>query len=409
MPLAEMERLIVGCQITSEGKWLTTFVVHADEADHARESLLAKLPGATEKEHGGKKYWLADDRAYYLPSGAENNVLVVAPEDAIHDIIDLAGQTPPLRRDIERLIAHTDADRQLTIVFAPNSLFSEGQSIFSGEMARLRDPLFWFLGDELSGAALSMHWDDELLPGTDRNADARNFARKGRPNLRRARAPDSGQARGIRRQSQRAAVWPADRGAVSGDGSQAGDVHAEWLRLGPCGVAMLPASRRRAQFAAGRGTDVGRVAQHARTAAGEAASAAGPAAPTTPATSNDRLTKVTSLKFASDTLESALDQLSQDIGVPIVIRGPDLQADGITKNQSFGIDISNKPAEQILVEILRLANPTKRPPGRTMRGRSSCTSSSKQPDKTEQIVVTTRARAAERHDELPAAFRAEKP
>ena len=73
----------------------------------------------------------------------------------------------------------------------------------------------------------------------------------------------------------------------------------------------------------------------------------------------DRLAKVTSLKFAKDTLEAALEQLSQDIGVPIVIRGPDLQADGITKNQSFGIDISDKPAEEILVEILRLANPDK--------------------------------------------------
>jgi hypothetical protein len=61
------------------------------------------------------------------------------------------------------------------------------------------------------------------------------------------------------------------------------------------------------------------------------------------------LAKVTSLKFARDTLESALEQLSQDIGIPIAIRGSDLQADGITKNQSFGIDVANQPAEQILI------------------------------------------------------------
>ena len=83
--------------------------------------------------------------------------------DAIADIIDLAGNPPPLRRDIERLLAHTDADRHATIIVAPNSLFSEGQSIFAGELAGLRGPLFWFLGDELSGAALSMNWGDNFF------------------------------------------------------------------------------------------------------------------------------------------------------------------------------------------------------------------------------------------------------
>ena len=119
--------------------------------------------------------------------------------------------------------------------------------------------------------------------------------------------------------------------------------------------------------------------------------------------------KVTSLKFAKDTLESALEQLSQDIGVPIVIRGPDLQADGITKNQSFGIDLSNKPAEEILVEILRLANPDKTATGANDARQKLVYIIEQKPDKTEQIVVTTRARATERHDELPAAFRVAKP
>src|SRR5207247_360353 len=94
---------------------------------------------------------------------ANERVLVVAPAAALPDIIDLAGEAPPLRRDIERLLAHTDADRHVTILLAPNSLFDEGQSIFAGEVADLRQPLFWFLGDELSGLALSMHWDENFF------------------------------------------------------------------------------------------------------------------------------------------------------------------------------------------------------------------------------------------------------
>src|SRR6185369_8791071 len=99
----------------------------------------------------------------------------------------------------------------------------------------------------------------------------------------------------------------------------------------------------------------------------------------------------------------------QDIGVPIVIRGPDLQADGITKNQSFGIEISNKPAEEILVQILRLANPDKSATGPADPKQKLVYVIAKKPDKTEQIVVTTRAKAAERRDQLPPAFRLAKP
>lgn len=139
---------------------------------------------------------------------------------------------------------------------------------------------------------------------------------------------------------------------------------------------------------------------------GGAVPAAQAASPAPPRTVRELLQRPTSLRFARETLEAALEQLSPDVGVPIVIRGPDLQADGITGNQSFGIDIENKPAEEILVEILRLANPDKTattpnderqklvyviaPPG---------------PDGSETIFITTRARAAERGDELPPVFR----
>ena len=121
------------------------------------------------------------------------------------------------------------------------------------------------------------------------------------------------------------------------------------------------------------------------------------------------MSKVTSLRFAKDTLEAALEQLSQDIGVPIVIRGPDLQAEGITKNQSFGIDISDKPAEEILVQILRLANPDKAATGPADPRQKLVYVVEQTADKTEQIVVTTRAGAKVRRIELPAAFRAAKP
>ena len=70
-----------------------------------------------------------------------------------------------------------------------------------------------------------------------------------------------------------------------------------------------------------------------------------------------RLKRVTSLNFARDTLENAVRLLAEDIGVKYEILGPDLQLEGITKNQSFGLDEKNKPAGEILRNIMLKANP----------------------------------------------------
>jgi hypothetical protein len=403
--LAEMERIAVGCQATSEGKWLVTLIVHLLEPI-SRDKLTAKFSGAEEKSHGNTKYWLANERAYYLSRAGGGKLLVVTPAELINDIIDLAGNPPPLRRDIERLIDYTDSDRDVTIVLAPNSLFSEGQSMFVGQMSRLRQPLFWFLGDELSGAALSLHWDDnfflELIatPTLDTLPEkaSRIFAD------RVAQIPDKLEEYVVSLNPQPygrhiLSRFPAMFRKMTGHTRSGFEADHAVLRCYLPAVAghnLLMGAELTLAEPPGAGTQ----------AAGTSIVAASHPAQqgTTAATAKERLAKVTSLKFARDTLESALEQLSQDIGVPIVIRGPDLQADGITKNQSFGIDIANKPAEQILVEILRLANPDKSSTGPTDVRQKLVYIIEQKPDKTAQVVITTRAKVKERKDQLPAAF-----
>ena len=60
----------------------------------------------------------------------------------------------------------------------------------------------------------------------------------------------------------------------------------------------------------------------------------------------EKLKQVTSLGFARDTLEKAIQMLADDIGVKYEILGSDLQVEGITKNQSFGLDEKNKPGRR---------------------------------------------------------------
>ncbi len=400
-----IEQLVIGSQPTSDGRWRNTFVVHASQTiNDAR--VLTRLPSATRKTYKESTYLAAGGIAYFLPAVQTKNILVVTPEESIGDIIDLAGQPPALRRDIERLLASTDSNRSFTVVLAPNVLFSEGQNVFAGEVAPLRSALFWFFGDEFSGIALSAHWDANFFAEVIATPTLETSPEKAARILeeRVQQIPDKLESfvsqlkpRPYGKQLvERLPAMARKLSAYTRCGYEKGQAVLRCYLPPAAGHNLLMASELTLAEATSGASTIAEgtkptVSQDAEATAGKSG-----------------LNKVTSLKFARDTLESALEQLSQDIGVPIVIRGADLQADGITKNQSFGIDVSNKPAAEILVAILRLANPDKAATGPHDPRQKLVYIVGQAPDKTEQIVVTTRARVAERHDELPAVFQAEK-
>jgi hypothetical protein len=131
---------------------------------------------------------------------------------------------------------------------------------------------------------------------------------------------------------------------------------------------------------------------------------------TTVATAGDgslreRLRQTLTLKMPRDSLEAALNQLSRELDVPITIVGADLQADGITKNQSLELDLENRTGEEILVEILRRANPDKATTGPAdPRQKLVYVIRPEGAGGGEAIFITTRSRAALRGETLPAAF-----
>jgi hypothetical protein len=400
-----VERCIIGCQANSQGRWQTTLVVQLSDVETAQSYVEKRLPGATEKRNGENRYFLANDLAYYTPPGDNQHLLVVAQPGSIVEIIDLGGSPPPLRRDIERLLEHTDAERHFTVIVAPNFLFGEGQSMFAGTMAPLRGPLFWFLGDELSAAALSLHWDEnffvELIAAptldTRPEAAARILAE------RVAQVPDRLEEYVIgldadpfsRRVVARFPTMVRKLATYSRTGVEADHAVLRCYLPAVAGHNLLMAAE----------LTLAESARRVGATAVAAASADPPAEAGSPLSKG--LQQRASLSFARDTLEAALEQLSMATGIEIEIIGPDLQAEGITKNQSFGIELADKPTEAILVEILRLANPDKTATGPgDPRQKLVYVIAPAAGEQGERILVTTRARAAERGDELPAIFRA---
>jgi hypothetical protein len=401
--------MLIGLQLDTPGTLSMSRVVYYQPFTEAQLEWLREA--SSDEAHGthrGERYGIIDELAYYFPNPPLADRVVIAPESLITDILDLAGEPPPLRRDMERLIAHTDSDRMVTILFTPNALFGEVSGMFTGQWARLRESLFWFLGDELSAVALSMHWDEnffiELVATPTLDTPPEHAAQILTQRL--DEVPD-------KVEQYIAAMTPQPYGreiltrfsamlrtmvAYTRSGVEDKNVVLRCYLPAVAGHNLLT----------GAELTLAESPPPSRTVAEATAPSASAAMETEGA--RERLRRVTSLRFGRDTLEAALEQLAQDIGVAIVIRGADLQAEGITKNQSFAIDLANRPAEEILVEILRLANPDKTATGLDdERQKLVYVISPAVPGETEQIVVTTRAAAAERGDELPPVFTPKRP
>jgi hypothetical protein len=399
-------RLLIGLQIDRDGEWVMTrvyFMPRPFTENHVKG--WGKGFKDRARSFQGQTYWVEGDLAYFVPVQHDSSAWIVAPEKAIREIIDLGGNPPPLRRDIERLLAHTDSDRHVTVLFAPNSLFSDGQTIFVREFARLREPLFWFLGDEFTAAALSVHCDDNLFiellatPTLDTSPERASHILAERvaqiPDLLEEYVVDLNPNPYGRRVVARFPDMVRKLAAYTRRGFEADHAVLRCYLPAIAGHNLL------------MGAELTLAEPPAEKIAADATSSASPPAEVPRLeTIDDRLQRRTSLAFGRETLEAALEQLSQDIGVEIIILGADLQAEGITKNQSFGIGIANKPAGEILVEILRLANPDKTATSpKDPRQKLVYVIQEEVAGKSGQIVITTRARSAERGDQLPTAFR----
>src|SRR5213078_3559274 len=58
---------------------------------------------------------------------------------------------------------NTDADRHVTVLFDPAFIFSgNGDPLFAGDFARVKEPLNWLLGEGLQAGAVSMHFADSF-------------------------------------------------------------------------------------------------------------------------------------------------------------------------------------------------------------------------------------------------------
>jgi hypothetical protein len=407
--LAEIDELLVGVRGVS-GKPLEVAMVVSPRTPLAisEERIVPPAPfrAAREAEFEGSGYRVGSPWCFFAPLVEKGQRFVVATRPVLHEVLESGGAAPPLRRELEAVAAASDRQRHATLIVAPSFLFTDGRTLFSGVTEALRDPVFEFQSDAIRAASLSAHWGDsfylEALAASAAEVTATRMAAQ---------------------LDSRIGQWPSELQLAVLDLNPA--PHGRRL------VAQLPAMARllaeHTRFGAEDGLAV--LNCYLPEPAGEnllAASelmlaqlsaGAGGTAPTTvtaapqAVTIAEKLQQKANVSFARDTLEMAVAYLSEEIEAPILILGGDLQLEGITKNQSFGLDAIDQPAGQILLVILQRANPDKTAAGPTDPKQKLVyvvkPGEGLEEAGRETIYVTTRAAAAQRGDKLPSVFQEE--
>jgi hypothetical protein len=329
----------------------------------------------------------SNDLAVFLPESGQGRIIVACPQSSVKDLKEQDYSPAILARDLERLLAHTDAERTATLLMTAKFLDTEGRELLSQHAEGLRTAFHALIPDNASAVAISVNLGDqffwELQATTVQNAPAHRFANKFAKQLASA-------------QNQLAALLktnpPHPYGkAVEGRFPAMLKMTSEYTRTSHAdGIAMarcyLPLSAAHNLLLASRL----RLSE--------------PGQPHTPVAKpvsvTEQLDQVTTLSFPKETLEKALEMLSMDLKIPLQIAGRDLQLEGITKNQTLSLDLRDRKAGDILVAILRQANPDR-----------TATSAADPRQKLvfvirgDAIIVTTRSAAAQRNEELPEVFR----
>jgi len=363
--------------------------------DDAREKAWGRttardVDGETVHAGAGVSYWLPDD----------GRVLVAAPENLLTEMVRsrradgdrraaqdwrerLEATLPP---DLEDLVGMLDETRHLTLFGSPTYLLHDGRPVFAGPLAKLIEPLGAILGSDTAAAALSLHCADTFYAEIDAIGATARSARKEAVDLgeRIAALADS-----IEEYCNTLDPHPYGRKLVMRLPRMLGILAAN-LRTGSSGKAIVV----NCHLPRHAGHNLALAAELAiEQTPGAGAAIAAVATPAAGQSAADRLAKRISLTFARDTLEKSIQMLAEEVGVPIEILGKDLELEGITKNQSFGLDESDQPAEAILRTILAKSNPD----GKLIYV-------FRKNDAGESIDVTTRAAATKRGDEVPAVF-----
>jgi serine/threonine protein kinase len=382
LPLSQIDQVLVVWHVADSGGLAPLVIVRTQEK-LAAENLVSAWGNPMAAKEGDETYYQGRSWSYYLPAAEKGKLLVAGPADLVKESTKSGGATPAMPGHLERMLKASDADRDVSLAFIPGSLFADNQVFFSGELAALRGPAESFFGEDTKAGLLSLHFAGNLfielriLATADKSPEAlaAQFANRTRsiPSM----VEDGLLNLNLHRYAKKLLLRFPEQLRVMAENTRS-DVEDDMAVL----RCYMPS-----------------VATHNLIFASElalaeqpVAASAGPATGAKNESIAELLNKKTTLTFPRDTLEKSLQMLLDEAGIKYEIVGSDLQLEGITKNQSFGLDEKDKTVGEILRKIMLLANPD---------GKLVYVIKPAQPGGPETLFITTRAAAAKRGDKLP--------
>ncbi|NBV45576.1 MAG: hypothetical protein EBR86_08040 [Planctomycetia bacterium] len=348
------------------------------------------------REISGETIYPGEPLTFWLPRRHAGRALVMGPEPLVEELVAAeaaggvaggGGVEASLPRDLEILVDGLDSGRHVTLLGSPAWLVQDGSHALGGPLARLVDPLARFFGEGVRAAALGLQFGDtsyaelDVVAPTDTRAE-RLAAALGE---RIVALPAAAEA-----YCNALDPHPFGRRLVMRLPRML-EVLADNLRAGGEGPLAIVNCHLPPHAAHNLALAVELALAQTPASAAPAVAATTPAPAATGA--REKLARRITLTFTRDTLEKSIQMLAEETGLPMEILGGDLQLEGITKNQSFGLDERDKPAEEILRRILANSNPD-----------GKLVYVIRNTDGMETLAITTRAAATKRGDTLPPGF-----
>jgi len=380
-PLAAVEQLQIGWQADAEGRPLAGIWARFLEPVGAPDKPVG-APGEPEVEQLGS--WLR----WRPAAAADREILIASP--SLAEPLRRAGAAGGLPRSLRPLLTVLDDQRQLTLLGGPHYLVHDARSMLPAALLPLLDPIERLLGAECPAAAVSLHLDDRTYIEID------------------AVSPAVGSAKGLKQRLARGLTTMADvteevistRQLVSWGKRlvlrlpQLLRLVERQLRVAIERRDLVVANAYLPEFAGHNIAVAATVLLEQLAAAPAGGRPTAVAQSVRPLTLTERLQQPVDIAFARDTLETAVQLLGEESGIPIDIAGGDLELEGITKNQSFGLEQRDVPAGAVLLTILAKSD----------GGTGKLVYVVRQQAGEERIVITTRAAAAKRKEALPEVF-----
>jgi hypothetical protein len=430
--LREMDEFIAGLYASDGALPRVAVVVRLIEPLEA-EQIRGRWSDASPSREGDVEFFRAGSWSFWIPDdsqggdkqgdekgiesgGGSRTFVMASAEQDLREALQAHGAPPVLRSDVQRLLRDSDRDLHVTLLGAPNFLYSEllpeGRNYYFGEAKKIRGALEWLLGDDLQALALGMHF------GRDFYWEVRLAAN---PNLDRTRL-----ATDLQRRLEQVPDAMFDYVVRLGANPYWEKVRFQLPQMVRFAHKMSRVGVER-ESAIINGLLPGYSA-HNLLLGTELLLASTPAAAPVPSTEKpaakfnsieEVLAKYrTKLAFEANSLEFVMQDIAKDVvenvqGLPhefkIRIMGDHLQLDGITRNQTVrDFNLADKPVGEILTAVVMKANPIKTVKLPSEMNQQLIWVIADNPDDAGKkiVLITTRQMAEKNKYELPAVFRA---